>query len=106
MASYNYDAIGIFELRTNNLAHGFVEGKAKDLDKEVDGITGFVLLGPAPIGVFDKQAFEGGQFDVLSGQLKHLEAAFFEQRGQRRDAGGADLFSCPPGCGGRLQRLI
>jgi hypothetical protein len=74
MASYRYDAIGVYPwsgvsvLRSKNLAHGIVEGKAKDLDKEVDGVSALVLLGPPPIGVFDDQPLVAGEFQVARGE--------------------------------------
>jgi hypothetical protein len=77
------------------LAHGLVEGKAQNLDKEVDGVSSFVLLGPSPIGVFDKESFEGGQFEILGFPLDELESAFAQQGFEGGDAGGADLFARP-----------
>lgn len=82
MASYCYDALAFFTmvrvwlLRSKDLAHGVVEGEAKDLDKKVDGVAAFVLLGPAPIGVFDDEALVAGEFQVAGGQLDSLQSAF------------------------------
>ena len=35
------------ELGSGDLAHGIFEGKAQDLDKEVDGVAGQIALWPA-----------------------------------------------------------
>ena len=48
------------ELGSGDLAHGIVEGKAQDLDKEVDGVAGQIALWPAPVAVFEQQAWVGG----------------------------------------------
>ena len=48
-------------LGSSDLAHSVVEGQAKDLGTEVDGVAGQIALGPAPIGVFDDQTGIGGQ---------------------------------------------
>jgi hypothetical protein len=65
------------------------------MDKEVDGVTFKVALGPAPIGFFDDETGEGGQLEVARLLLDELEAAFVQERGQRSDASSADLFPGP-----------
>lgn len=44
--------------RSDDLPHGFVEGKAKDLGKEVDGVSALILLESAPVEVFDDKVIE------------------------------------------------
>ncbi len=78
-----------------DLAHRIVEGEAEHLDKEVDGVASEVALRPAPVAVFEEQAFVSRQFEVAGGQLDELEAAFLEQGDQRSHAGGADLLARP-----------
>ena len=56
------------------MAHGVVEGQAEDLDKEVDGVAGEVVLGPAsawlrrgrpaPVAVLEDEAGIGGQNEI------------------------------------------
>lgn len=87
-------------LRPDNFRHGVVEGKTDDLNEKVDGVAGFIALGPAPIGVFDEEAVVVEHFEVLSGPLNEPQATFLKQRGQGDDAGGADLLPCP-GPGGQ-----
>ena len=84
-----------------DLAHGVVEGQAEDLDEEVNGVAGQVALGPAPVAVFDDQAGIGGQVKVARLACDELEPALLEQRDQRGQAGGADLFAGPARAGAR-----
>lgn len=42
-------------LCAGELAHGTVEGRAEDLDAEVDSFAGQIALGPAPTGAYDDQ---------------------------------------------------
>ena len=80
-----------------DLAHGVVEGQAKDLDVEVNGVAGEVPLRPAPIAVFDDEAGISGQNKIARLLGDELKSAFFEQRHQRRQPGGADLLPAPSG---------
>ena len=75
-----------------------MEAQAQDLDKEVDGIAGKIALGPTPVGVFDEESRISGQLDVTGGSLDDLQALFLEQRQQRCNSGGADLFAAPTRC--------
>ena len=69
---------------------------AEDLDVEVDGVAGEVAFGPAPVTVFDDEAGIGGQ-NIIAGRLgNELKSALLEQRHQRCQPGGADLFARPP----------
>jgi len=58
---------------SSDLAHGVVEGEAKDLDMEVDGIAGQIPLGPAPVTVFDDEAGIGGQFRRRRREESHFK---------------------------------
>ena len=42
-------------LCAGDLAHGVVEGQAKNLDVEVNGVAGQIAFGPAPVAVFDDE---------------------------------------------------
>ena len=79
-----------------------MEGQAEHLDEEVNGVAGQVALRPAPVAVFDHEAVVSGQFEVAGGQLDELETAPLEQRNERGQPGGADLFAGPA----RLARLL
>jgi hypothetical protein len=74
-------------------SHGVVEGQAEDLDAEVDGVASQIALRPAPIAVFDDEAGIGGQNEIARVLREDLESALLEQRGQRGQPGGADLFA-------------
>lgn len=39
-------AVWMAKLRPDDLAHGVVEGEAKDLHEKIDGVAGLVLCGP------------------------------------------------------------
>jgi hypothetical protein len=88
---------------SDDLVHGLVEGEAKDLDKEVDGIACFVLFRPAPVGVFEDETGMSGQFKVARLSFDELEAAPLKQWNERGDSSGPDLFAGPP-MGGRTSR--
>lgn len=83
-------------LSAGDLAHGVVEGQAEDLDVKVNGVAGEVALRPAPVTVFDDQAGIGRQNKIARLARDDLKAALLEQRHQRCQAGGADLFARPP----------
>jgi len=72
-----------------------VEGQAENLDMEVNGVAGQVAFGPAPVTVFDDEAGKGGQNKIARLVCDELKAAFFQERNQRGDAGGADLLARP-----------
>ena len=82
-------------LGAGDLAHGVVEGQAEDLDEEVNGVAGLVVLGPAPVAVFEEQARIGGQFEVVGRATEQYEAALLQEGRQRGHAGGPDLFMGP-----------
>ena len=102
--------LAVFDLLAGDLAHGVVEGKAQDLDEEVDGVSGQIALGPTPVTVFDEQALVGGQLEVAGLQLDELKAALLEQGNQRSHAykcqsslltlvgGGDNLLPCRANC--------
>ena len=46
------------------MAHGVMEGQAKDLDEKVNGVARQVAFGPAPVAVFDDEAGMSGQKEV------------------------------------------
>lgn len=73
-----------------------MEGQAPDLDEEVDGVAGEAALGPAPIRVLYDQTGEGAHLEVAAAGLDELEAAFFDERNEGRQTGGADLLARPP----------
>jgi hypothetical protein len=76
----------------------------KDLDKEVDGVAGLVAMGPAPITVFDDQAWLISQLEVVGGPFDKLQAPLSKQRQERSDSGGADLLPAPAGMGFWIRR--
>jgi len=97
-----FNHIGIITLRcersflgAGDLAHGIVEGQAEDLDMEVNGIASEVAFGPAPIGVFYDESGIGGQNKVARLAFDELESAQLQERNQRGQPGGADLFARP-----------
>lgn len=55
LGPYDWDAGRRLALGSHagDLAHGVVEGKAEDLEVEVDGVAGEVAFGPAPVAVFE-----------------------------------------------------
>ena len=84
-------------LCASDLAHGMVEGMAEDLDVEVNGVAGEVApLRPAPVTVFDDETGIGGQNKIARLARDDFEPALLEQRHQRCQPGGADLFARPP----------
>jgi len=83
-------------LSSGDLAHGVVEGHAEDLEVEVNGVAGEVAFGPAPVTVLDDETGIGGQNKIAGLACDELESTFLEQRWQRSDPSGADLFTCPP----------
>ncbi len=84
-------------LCAGDLAHGIVEGQAEHLDVEVNGVAGEIPFRPAPVAVFDDEAGIGGQNKIAGLARDELESALLQQRHQRREPGGADLFARPPG---------
>ena len=82
------------------MAHGVVEGQAEDLDVEVNGVAGEVALGPSPVAVFEDEAGIGGQGKVVRLAYDQLESALLDERHQRGQSGGADLFARPSWAGG------
>jgi hypothetical protein len=82
-----------------DLLHGVVEGKANDLDEEVDGIAREVPLGPAPVGVFDEETWMVDQFVVAPFPLAQGEATSVKEGEDRSHPCGADLITRPSWCG-------
>ena len=72
-----------------------MEGQAEHLDVEVNGVAGEVAFWPAPIAVFDDQAGIGRQNKIACVPRNEFKSALLEQRDQRGNAGGADLFAGP-----------
>ena len=72
-----------------------MEAHAQDMDEEVNGVAIEVALRPAPVTIFDDETGIGGQNKIVRLARDELESAFFEQRNQGRDSGGADLFTGP-----------
>lgn len=70
------------DLCAGDPAHGFVEGEAKDLDVEVNGVAGEVALGPAPVAVFDDETGIGGQDEVAGLAFDELESVLLQQGNQ------------------------
>ena len=73
-----------------------MEGEAEDLDVEVNGVAGEVSFGPAPVTVFDEETGVGRQNKIARLAFDDLEAALLQERNQRGQSGGADLFARPP----------
>ena len=84
-----------FRSSAGDLAHGVVEAHPEDLREEVDGVAGLVAFGPAPVAVFDDESGMGGQNKVARLVFDEGETAPLEQRNERGDSGGADLFAGP-----------
>lgn len=80
-------------LRLGDVAHGLVEGQAKDLDVEVNGVAGEVALGPAPVAVFDDETGKSRQDKIARLCRDELQAAFLQERNQWSDSCGADLLA-------------
>lgn len=91
-------------LCSGDVAHGVVEGQAKDLDVEVNGVAGQIAFGPAPVAVLDDEAGIGGQKVIARLAGDGLESALLEQWQQRSQPSGADLLA-RPASGGRPQGL-
>lgn len=102
LASYDYDASGglAFGSGAGDLAHGVVEAHSEHAHEEVDGVAGEVSFRPAPVAVLDEQSGMSGQFKVARLSFDELEAALLQQRNQRGQPGGADLFAGPARAGG------
>ena len=83
-------------LDAGDLAHGIVEGQAENLDVEVNGVAGQVAFGPAPVAVFDDETGISWQNKIAGLLGNELKPALLEQRHQRCQSGGADLFARPP----------
>lgn len=94
LVSYDYDEGGGF-LYSGDLAHGVVEGQAQDLEVKVNGVASQVALRPAPVTVFDDETGISGQGKITCLLSDDLEAALLEQRRQRGQPCGADLFARP-----------
>lgn len=77
------------------MGHGVVEGEAEDLDEEVDRVTGFVLGGPAPIVLFDDEAWIGRKDKIAGLAWKKLKSEVDQQGRERLEPSGADLFTRP-----------
>jgi hypothetical protein len=60
-----------------------VEGQAKDLDVEVNGVASQIAFGPAPITVFYDQSRIGGQDKVARLAFDELESALLQERDER-----------------------
>lgn len=56
-----------------------------------------ISLRPAPVGVFDDETGISWQNKIVGLARDDLEAALLEQRQQRREPVGADLFARPAG---------
>jgi len=83
------------DLRCGDVAHRVVEAQPEHTHEEVNGVAGQVALRPAPIGVFEDESGMSGQFKVARLAFDEWEAAPLEQRNQRGQAGGPDLFTRP-----------
>ena len=79
----------------SDFAHGLMEGKTQDLNKEVDSIASQVALGPAPVVFLDDEAGKGGQLEIARVFFYELHSPLLQQGKQRDLAGGADLFAGP-----------
>jgi len=82
-------------LDTGDLAHGIMEGQSENLDVEVNGVASEIPFWPAPVTVFDDETGIGRQNKIVRLAWDELEAALLEQRHQRCQPGGADLFVRP-----------
>ncbi len=89
------DCTGVV-LRSQEFAHGVVEAQTQDVRAEVDGISGEVALGPAPVAVLHDETGKGGHEEVAAAGFDEGEAAFFEERPQGHEPGRADLLTRPP----------
>ena len=52
------------DLWRGDFAHGVRERQAEHLDEEVDGISGHVALGPAPVTFFYDETGISGQLEI------------------------------------------
>jgi len=75
--------------------HGVVEGKPQDFGEEVDGVSGEIPLGPAPVIFFDQESWIGAQMEVSSGELFQGQSAFGEDGEQGGQSRGPDLLTIP-----------
>lgn len=82
-------------LYSGDAPHGIVEGEVEDLDVEVNGVASQVAFGPAPVRVFDDEAGRGGQNKIARLAFDELESALLQERNQKDEPGGADLFAVP-----------
>ena len=80
-------------LGSGDVAHGVMEGEAQNLDVEINGVTGEIAFGPAPVAVFDDETGIGGQDKISPLQFDDLKSAFLEQGKQRSQSRGADLLA-------------
>lgn len=82
-------------LRRREFAHRLVETHADDLNEEVDGVAALIAVRPAPIRVLHDEAGEHRHQNVAAAGFDELVPAFFEERNERREPRGADLFAGP-----------
>ena len=78
-----------------DIVHGLLEGQTQDLGMEVDGVASEVTLRPAPVAVLDDEAGKGGQQEIAASVFEQLEAPLLEQRQERGQSRGTDLFASP-----------
>ena len=89
-------------LRCGDRAHGVMEAQPEHLGEEVDGVACQIPFRPAPVAVFEDQARMRRQLEVAGVAFAELEAAFLQERNERCQSGGADLFA-GPARGGRAR---
>lgn len=78
-----------------------MEGDAEDLHEEVNGVAGHVALRPAPVAVFEDQAFVSSQLEVaVLISLDEFQAAFLQERSQRHLASCPYVLAIPTGLAG------
>ena len=82
-------------LRSEDFAHGVVEGQAEDFDEEVDRVAGEVLLGPAPIAVFHDEAGIIDQLKVVIRAFDQTQSAFYQKWDEWGLPSAADLLAGP-----------
>ena len=87
-------------LRSGDGAHGVVKAHPQHLDEKVDGVAGQCALGPAPVALFEEQAWMTGQLKVAGFPFEELQAAPLQKWNERGEAGGADLVTSPARAGG------
>ena len=60
-----------------------MEGKPQNLDMEVNGVASQTAFWPAPVTVFDDEAWERGQNEIARSLFEQLESTLLEQRQER-----------------------